>query len=167
MNIAVISDTHDNLVAIEEIIRKLHKLEIKTVVHLGDFIAPFSLRKFSGFKLYGVFGNNDGERIMLKKIADAEGFKIEEAPFEFEIEGKKIVIIHGVGSVDRTRSWAYNLAESGNYDYVFYGHTHRIDVKKIGKTTIVNPGEACGYLTGKRTFVVLDVDKGNIDLIEL
>ncbi len=167
MKIALVSDTHDNLPAIEEIINRLKELKIETVVHLGDFIAPFSLQKFSGFKLYGVFGNNDGEKILLKKIANDKGFLIEEAPFEFEMERKKFVIIHGVGSVEKTKDWAYSLAKSGNYDYVFYGHTHRIDMKKIGKTLVVNPGEACGYLTGRRTFAVLDVDTGDINVIEL
>jgi len=167
MKIALVSDTHDNLMAITEIVERLLKSEIHTVVHLGDYVSPFSLRKFSGFKLYGVFGNNDGEKIMLRRIAEEEGFLVEEAPFEFELDGKKIVIIHGVGSIERTKNWAYSLAKSGDYDYVFYGHTHRIDMKKIGKTTIVNPGEACGYLTGKKTFVILDLDSGSVEVAEI
>ena len=167
MKVAVVSDTHDNLEAINKIIKKLQDLKIKIVVHLGDYVAPFSLRKFSGFELYGVFGNNDGEKIMLKKIAEEEGFKIEDAPFEFEIGGKKFVIIHGVGSIEKTKSWSYSLAKSGNYDYVLYGHTHRVDVKKVGNTIVMNPGEACGYLTGKRTFAFLDVDTGKIEIIDM
>ncbi len=166
MKVAVMSDTHDNLSVIDEIVERLKNMQLHTIIHLGDYIAPFSLRRFSGFKLYGVFGNNDGEKLHLKKVADENGFVIEEAPFEFELADKKIVAIHGSGSAEKTRRWAETMA-NGKYDFVLYGHTHRIDIRKIKNTTILNPGEACGYLTGRRSFAVLDLTTEQIEIVEL
>jgi predicted phosphodiesterase len=40
-------------------------------------------------------------------------------------------------------------------------------VYKRSKTLIVNPGEACGYLTGKSTVALLDTDKHKAEIIEL
>ncbi len=166
MRIAVVSDTHDNQNAAREIVKLIGERGIDTVIHLGDIVSPFTLRLFSGFNYYGVFGNNDGERLLLKKIADEHGMHIEEQPFTFELCGKKFLIYHGSGSVEKTRGIVESFAESDAYDFVLYGHTHIIDVRRIDRTLILNPGEACGYLSGKRSFAVLDTANGNVDIVE-
>jgi len=60
-----------------------------------------------------------------------------------------------------------SVAQSGVYDFVFYGHTHEVDIRKVGNTLIVNPGESCGYLTGKATVVLLDPKTGSTELLEI
>ncbi len=64
MRFAVVSDTHDNMSAINDLLDVLNKERIDFVVHAGDVVAPFALRAFEklGVKLYIAFGNNDGER---------------------------------------------------------------------------------------------------------
>jgi len=47
------------------------------------------------------------------------------------------------------------LVKSGEYDLVVYGHTHEIDIRE-GKALVINPGEACGWISGRATAVVLD-----------
>ncbi len=76
------------------------------------------------------------------------------------------MIYHGSGSVEKTRRIVESFAESNAYDFVLYGHTHIIDVRRIDSTLILNPGEACGYLSGTRSFAVLDIAKGNVDIVE-
>jgi putative phosphoesterase len=49
------------------------------------------------------------------------------------------------------------IARSQKYDLVLYGHTHRYDVRQIGKTLVVNPGEATGRITGSPQVVILDL----------
>jgi putative phosphoesterase len=44
----------------------------------------------------------------------------------------------------------------GAYDVVVHGHTHQASLSKEGRTLVVNPGEICGYLSGKSTFAILD-----------
>jgi putative phosphoesterase len=63
MKLGVLSDTHDNLSAIEKAVTALNKAGADLVIHLGDYCAPFSLRPLKGLEMdwMGVFGNNDGE----------------------------------------------------------------------------------------------------------
>jgi len=59
------------------------------------------------------------------------------------------------------------LAESQKYDVIIYGHTHRTDLRKIGKTLIINPGECGGWLTGKSTISLLDLETLEANIVEL
>ncbi len=164
MKVAVVSDSHDNQQAVEALLKEIADTNI--VFHLGDIISPFTLKKFAGHQYYGVFGNNDGEKPLLRKIADEYEFKIDEQPFIVELLGKKFLLYHGTGSVSRTKQIIRAFAESGEYDFVLYGHTHIKDYRKIGHTVVLNPGEVCGYLTGKHTYARLDTDTGDVEFFE-
>ena len=59
------------------------------------------------------------------------------------------------------------LAKSQCYDVIIYGHNHRAEVKKVGKTLIINPGECGGWLTGKSTVAVLDLTDFDVRIINL
>ena len=59
------------------------------------------------------------------------------------------------------------LVESKRYDIVVRGHTHKPEIKKVGKTLVINPGEACGYLSGKRTIALLDLEKSKGEIFEI
>jgi predicted phosphodiesterase len=43
---------------------------------------------------------------------------------------------------------------------------HKPDVSKIGKVQVINPREACGYLTGERTIAIFDTEGMNAEVIE-
>ncbi len=166
MKVAVVSDTHDNQDAARKVAEILRNRNINTVFHLGDIISPFTLRIFSDFRYYGVFGNNDGEKLLLKRVADEHGMVIEEQPHTLEMEGKRILLYHGSGSIEKTRKIVENFAKSGEYDAVLYGHTHRLDMRRINGALILNPGEACGYLTSKRSFAILDLKTMEVEIVE-
>lgn len=163
--LGIISDTHDNLTAVDDALEIFKKEGVKLIIHLGDIISPFTLRKFQGFQLQGIFGNNDGDKVLLQTIAGDMGFRIEDGPLELEIQGKKFLLVHGYGSVERTKKLVESFVNSGNYDFVLYGHTHQIDVRRVGHTLVLNPGEACGYLTGKRSLALLDVESSSARII--
>ena len=163
MKIAVISDTHDNKEAIERAFRLIEDKGIKLTLHLGDIISPFVsdfIKSVYSGKVIALLGNNDGEKFFLKKKFELNGFELKELkPVKLELEGKKIIMMHEPIEVD-------SLAKSGDFDVILYGHLHKIDKRKVGKTLILNPGEACGYLTGRRTFAILDLDKMEAEVIE-
>ena len=57
------------------------------------------------------------------------------------------------------------LAKSGQYDIVCYGHNHRYQVEQVGKTLTINPGAIMGYdpINNKDilpTFVIYDTASG-------
>ncbi|OGF20453.1 hypothetical protein A2Y83_04865, partial [Candidatus Falkowbacteria bacterium RBG_13_39_14] len=61
---------------------------------------------------------------------------------------------------------AKELAETGKYKYVFYGHTHKPWEEHIGDCKLINPGTLAGMFY-KASFAVWDVNTDNIELILL
>lgn len=167
--VGVIADTHDKLSTLDRALGELKRRGVKRVLHAGDIIAPFTLRRIleGGFEFTGVYGNNDGELLVLARVAREAGATLAPPPLIVEVEGLKVVILHGAGGGPETRSLATALAKSGEYDVVIYGHTHEVDVRKVGRSLVVNPGEVCGYLTGKSTLAILDTERLEVELVEV
>jgi putative phosphoesterase len=137
-----------------------NKERVDLVVHAGDFISPITADQFVHLDapFIGVFGNNDGERLYLTKRFEKIGV-IYPDHHQFEFAGKRGVIMHEPKFIDA-------LVKSDLYDLVVYGHTHEIDIRE-GKTTVVNPGEACGWISGRATVVILDSDTMQPRVIDL
>ncbi|MBI5101522.1 MAG: metallophosphoesterase [Nitrospirae bacterium] len=159
MLVGILSDTHDNMPQIRKAVDLFNLRKVGHVIHAGDFGAPFTFRILKDLEaeFTGIFGNNDGEKLLLQKISKGRVF---QQPHIFELGGKKIVVIHEHHIVNA-------LAASGHYDIVVYGHTHEPDVRKIGRTLVVNPGETGGWLHGKSTVAVLDLDKMEAEITGL
>lgn len=160
MKIAIVSDSHDNLTKVEEAFKKINEEKIDFVIHLGDYIAPFTIRKIREFyngKLIGIFGNNDGDKVLLSKIFDIYNWEIYDPPKFLEIENKKFLLFHSFPDFEKI---------DFNIDYILFGHIHRVYIKKE-KFNILNPGELCGYLTGNSTFLILDIEKNEERIIEI
>ncbi|MFH1036609.1 MAG: YfcE family phosphodiesterase, partial [Patescibacteria group bacterium] len=135
MKIAIVADTHDNLPNLKKAVNWIKNEKIRLILHLGDVSDEEILKKaLNGFKgkIYLSRGNCDlGD---FKKI---EGIKVFEEMGEIKIGGKKIAFSH-------FPNIAENLASEGKYDFVFYGHTHKPWIKKVGKTVLANPGNLAG-----------------------
>ncbi|MEM2210187.1 MAG: metallophosphoesterase [Nitrososphaerales archaeon] len=162
MLIGLISDTHDNIYAIQEFVEKFNEKSVKLVLHAGDYNSPFTAKFFKPLKckLIGVFGNIDGERELLKERYLEIGAEIKGDFTEIEIEGLKIALLHGV-----YQPIIIALAKSGNYNIIVHGHTHNQRCEKIHEALIINPGEACGYITGRRSIAILDTTTLKVDFI--
>ncbi len=94
--IGIISDTHDNLDAMDRAVEYLNSRDLEMVIHAGDYIAPFAaiaLKRLNA-KIVGVFGNNDGEKTGLQDKASDLGSTIEDL-LEFTQGGRKIAVYHG------------------------------------------------------------------------
>ncbi|PLV58985.1 metallophosphoesterase [Thermotoga sp. KOL6] len=155
----ILSDTHDNMQVLKRVGELVVEKKIEKIFHCGDFVAPFVLGNLlkDGVDFYGVFGNNDGEILLLNKRSND---RIKKPPFSLEVSGLKIVMMHEPVLVD-------TIARSQEFDLVMYGHTHEVDVKKVGKTLIINPGEACGYLSGRSTVYLFDPETREGELLEI
>jgi len=161
MKIGIISDTHDNLALIKKAVTFFNRKKVDLVLHAGDFVSPFTALEFKNLScpLYGVFGNNDGDKLYLREKFKGIG-EINPAPYETKIDHKNIIMLHKEKLIDA-------LAESQKYEVIIYGHTHRTDLHKIGKTLIINPGECGGWLTGKSTIALLDLANLEAEIIKL
>jgi putative phosphoesterase len=165
MLLGLISDTHDNLPLIEKAVKRLNEEKVELVLHAGDYVAPFVIPKFKALncKLIGVFGNNDGDHELLRKrFSETDNCTIRGRFAEIDAEGFAIALLHG----DETEL-LNALASHGGFDAVVHGHWHAHVSMSMGRTLVVNPGEACGYLTGKPTLSLLDTVKREARIIDL
>jgi len=163
MKIGIISDTHDQLDRINDAIKVFQNEQAGAVIHCGDFVAPFAIRIFQKLRcpFYSVFGNNDGEKQGLLKAARGFGGELFDPPHLYTIDGKKILAYHDPPKWEKISSWA------SPPDYILYGHTHEPDFIKHSGIPVINPGEACGWLTGKAFVGILDLCSGEYVSISL
>jgi putative phosphoesterase len=156
MLIGLLSDTHDRLPAIEQAVARLNAEGVDAVLHLGDFVSPFSLAPLKRLTapLYAVFGNNDGEKEGLSTIFAEQGWDIGNRPRTVILDGHRIALLHEPGPIDR-----YAV---GDCSLIAYGHLHTRSEERRGETLIVNPGEGCGWVTGVAGFAVVDLSTGEV-----
>ena len=161
--IGIMSDSHDNMDAIKAAVELFNRKEVTTVLHAGDIISPFTASAFSKLdaQLYFIFGNNDGDKLLLKQKYEEIGAECCGEFGDLEIEEMRIALIHGIYEAP-----VQALAESGDFDVVVRGHTHHAGVTEINDTLLINPGETAGVLTGKRTVALLDPELG-VEIVEI
>jgi hypothetical protein len=158
--IGIIADTHDNRDNIRRAVSIFNQKSVGLVVHAGDFVAPFTVLDFKHLScpMQMVFGNNDGERIGLDSAFKKLGTLLP-GPRSFPYEGKQFLLMH-------EHNCLKEVCASGAVDIVIYGHTHEVDIQQ-GKPLIINPGEAGGWLKGRATIAILDLDRLATELIAL
>jgi putative phosphoesterase len=148
--IGVLADSHDNLITLKKAVRLFKEAKCELVIHAGDVVAPFAARELGALEcpVKAVFGNCDGERLGLERAIEPVG-EIKEAPLVFSQFGKSFLVCHFQFSIK-------SYLALGKYDIIIFGHTHKPQIRKEGKTLLLNPGEAGGWLSGKSTVALLD-----------
>ncbi|HID91490.1 TPA: metallophosphoesterase [Candidatus Bathyarchaeota archaeon] len=156
VEVGIISDTHDNIRAIERAVELFNERKVDIVIHCGDYCAPFTARFFARLKakLLGCFGNCDGERHLLRERYEGIGAEIRGDFVELALGGRNIAVVHGA-----IEPIVEALARCGRYDVVCRGHSHEAGAQREGGALVINPGEACGYLSGSRTVAVIDLER--------
>ncbi len=151
MKAGILSDTHDCRASAERALELFLAEGVGVIVHLGDVCAGFTLGAYRGcgVPLVGVFGNNDGDR---RGIELASGGSFFAGPHKADLDGRRVVMSHTFDALQA------DIAERGRYDLVLFGHTHRPLAMKVGGALIVNPGESCGYMSGRATCAVVDLE---------
>lgn len=166
MKVAILSDSHDHIWNLEKVVNEI-KGKVEVIIHCGDMIAPFSTAKLAAADLptYVCLGNNDEDHIGMYKKGNNKftWVHIGEQYGEIELNERKIAYTHypRLGEL---------LAQSGNYDAVFYGHTHNLENKTVGKTLLLNPGAICGIVnaqSGKATYAIYDTETNTADIVEI
>ncbi len=163
MLIGILSDSHDHHAHVIRAIDILNEHRVEAVFHAGDIISPFVVKKFGELNarpFIATYGNNDGEKLILRTAMSDIGGEIHEYCYKTELAGKKIYMTHTQHNIEE-------IAAGGMYDLVIYGHTHQQDIRTVGKTLIINPGEVTDWITGQSHLVVLDLKTMNPEIIRL
>ncbi|MBN2537430.1 metallophosphoesterase [candidate division WOR-3 bacterium] len=154
--VGLVSDTHDHLARCRDAAALFDRLGVAAVIHCGDIVSQFALAEFGRLRcpLVGVFGNNDGDRPALEERAREFGFEFFPGPHRFELTGRVFSVSHEPPTA------------RPDCDYIVHGHTHR-PAHVPGVPPVINPGEACGWLTGLATVATVDTETGVVEFHEL
>lgn len=150
MKIAVLSDAHDNIWNMEKVLPRIQ--DAGAVIFCGDLCAPFTLKMLAeGVQcpVHCVLGNNDGDVLLLTRIAAQAGNVTLYNPLgELSLDDGAVAFTH----YDLI---AKGLAATGKYRAVFYGHSHEPATTRVGDTLLANPGEVMGRF-GAASFGIYD-----------
>jgi predicted phosphodiesterase len=195
MKLALLSDIHGNLPALETCLGAVRDLGCERILCLGDTFgyfqdgaACFDMLQQAGAEM--MLGNH--EAMLLRRIpstperelvyqleAERSRLSLEMraalerlVPFrEIVLDGRALLLVHGA-PWDPLGGYVFpdtNLAPLGSlsYDFIFMGHTHRPFVRTEARTCVVNVG-SCGLprdIGSSACFAVYDGDTGQVELI--
>lgn len=163
MHIGLISDTHDNIYNIEKFVKICRDKNIDLVIHAGDIVRPESVKWFEGVRLIGVLGNNDIEEERLSSSFQKIGGELKGDFCEIEQDNVLIAVYHGTNAKKKSL-----VLQSGKYDILVCGHTHKLEEMQVGKTLLINPGTANGWFFGyKATAAIFDTKRRKTEFISL
>ncbi len=159
MKIAIISDTHENIPNIDEMLKIVKEEKINTIIHCGDVcsaaVMQYLAENFNG-QIHLVEGNVDSDHQHRIKEQNIKNVTFYGKIGEIELDNKKIAFTHRPEK-------ARELAKNGKYDLIFYGHTHEPWEEVVNKTKLINPGTVAG-LFAKPTFALYDTSIGKLEL---
>jgi uncharacterized protein len=163
MQIGVFSDIHDNLENLRKALAVFTARGIGVLVFCGDFCSPIPVRVIGAFtgEVHCVFGNGDGDRFTMAKLAQEffPNLKLHGEHAELTLGGLRIAATH-------YPLYARALALTGDYAAVFSGHTHEMRQERLGGCLWLNPGEVMGW-KGPATCAVYDTEAREAEIVTL
>ena len=153
MLVGVVSDTHNNIKNIKEIICLFNEEQVDLVIHTGDISKAETLRVFSELDapLVGVFGNNDRIEEGLEEVCVEYNFNFQEPPLSINLKDKKVIVFHEPDLISQY------IQEYQDIDLILHGHTHKYKEETIDGTVYFNPGESAGAMEGKSAIGLVDM----------
>jgi len=164
MLIAIISDIHDNIPNLKKVLDYCRENKIEKIICCGDLASletlDFLNDNFTG-EIFFTFGNMDNDYLKEYPFENNQykKTKIFKDFGEAEIDGIKVAFIHFPKE-------AKILCESGKYNFVFYGHTHKPFEEIINGCKMLNPGNVANQFYPP-TFAVWNTENNKFSLIRI
>lgn len=159
MKIAIISDTHDNLATLDKFLAYTAQNPVDAIIHCGDIAEGDTLTRlaqgFSG-KILAAFGNMDYRDSVHASAAKLPNVTLFESFGQTGPGRQKIGFCHH-------KETALAHLKKENFDYLFYGHTHKPWMEQINGCILANPGTLAGMFY-KATFSTLDTETNKLEL---
>lgn len=159
MLIAIISDIHDNTVNLEKCLKWCRKNRVEKIICCGDVTnsetISYLAANFPG-EIFLVAGNMELYEVDI--LAGYKNIRYSGETGLEKIDGLNIGFCHQPERIKKVLKLS-SLAP----DFIFYGHTHKPWLERMGKTITANPGNAAGVFQ-EATFAVLDTETKKLDL---
>ncbi len=171
MKVAIISDTHDNLATLDKFLAYIKKNPVEAVIHCGDIAEGATMERlaknFPG-NILAVFGNMDYRDTVETAAKKFPGqIRLFKSFGWAEIGGLAIGFCHFIEiAKDQCQNPNKENPESfqrKNFDFIFYGHTHKPWLEEINGCQLANPGTLAGMFY-QATFAILETETKKLDL---
>jgi uncharacterized protein len=157
MRIAILSDTHSRYHTIEAALQLIEPHRVQLILHCGDIEDSEAVWLFPP-NTHFVFGNCDTDRTAIRQAVHGIGATLHEPFGRLELAGSHVAWLHG-----DDRALMHEVEHSGDYDYLFYGHTHVADERQTDNTRVINPGAL--HRARQKTLIVLDLESGETETV--
>jgi len=157
MRIAILSDTHSRYHTIEAALQLVEQHRVELILHCGDIDDSEAVWLFPP-NTHFVFGNCDLEPAAIRQAIHGIGATLHEPFGRLELDGSSIAWLHG-----DDRALMHSLEQSGDFDYLFYGHTHVADERRTERTRVINPGAL--HRVRQKMLLVLDLESGETQTV--
>lgn len=161
MQIAILSDSHDQLENLEKAINYLNEINVEEMIFCGDFCSPVPVKHhFSRFKgqIHSVFGNTEDRHLITQlSLTEVQSLKMYGEYADIKVSGLKVFITH-------YPAYAEAVFKNNNYDLVCYGHTHTARTVSTENSLLINPGEIAGFFEEPR-FAILNTKTREVKTI--
>ncbi len=166
MLVALISDIHGHHTRLLLALARAQELGCTHLLCMGDVDDLATFRLLCEEWPHGadvVFGNNEWYRECFSRVADEYPQVAHHGDIAaVSLGGREIYFCHYPHVAARA-------AESGCYDAVFFGHTHRVEIHpadKKGSPLIVNPGDIQGRY-GSPSLAVYNTEDNTARIVSL
>lgn len=158
MRIAILSDTHNEQIRLRSVVTGCRTENIHTLIHCGDLTNPDLIEEMDGFEVIFTFGNGDFSTDRIQQaVLSTHPNSYCGYSFQGPMDGIQIGVTHG-----HMPSLLDEMAESGRYQYVFSGHTHRRSDTLVHATRMINPGALGGAYREEHSYAILDLENGDL-----
>jgi putative phosphoesterase len=149
--LGILSDTHGRHERTARAIRLLAGLGATGFIHCGDLGGERVLDELAGRRAWFVWGNMDRAGPILRAYAKTLGLPVPESvPLRLDLDGRRIAVFHGhepqftrLARLLQTEHVAEFEQAVRDYDYILFGHSHRVTDVRIGRVhraRLINPG---------------------------
>ena len=163
VKVGVVADTYDNREGLRQLLDRFLVGGARWLFHCGGLGSASLVDLLKPWQVYIVAGEKERERQAIE-VALQKARLQATLPTSLTtiIEGYRIALCRG-DDMPLVNRWS----KSGEFDYLFYGHSLRRTDSVIGKTRVINPGSLGGPRYQSRSGCLLDLVSGEAKLIEV
>jgi putative phosphoesterase len=159
MLIGILSDTHDQAERTRVALATLASAGAEALFHCGDITTADVVYECGILPAYFVFGNCDFDHDSLRQAISQIGGHCWERGGSIELAGRQIAMTHGDSDQELRRLM------DRQPDYLFTGHTHRLNDVTKGSTRLINPGAL--HRAQQWTVAVLDLASNQLRVLPI
>lgn len=163
VRVGVVSDTYDNREALKQLLDRFLVAGARWLFHCGGLGSAGLVDLLKPWRVYIVAGQKERDRAAIETALQKARLQ-STLPTELvtTVEGVRIGLCRGDNMLT-----VNNWAKTGQFDYIFYGHTLRRREEARGRTRLINPGALGGPRYQSRSGYLVDLVSGEAKMIEV